>query len=186
MAGAVVLTGKEYIEFVIPIQSNGSPCSVPIVTGEGGLSIAKLVGVLTPVVAVEADFVSTVTLANVTGMTVQLNAGITYAFRATLPISSGSGGGVKFAFNTTDTLSFTSINLTGKFYTAAGVAVSNTTSTTLGVAVGSTATVILAELAGSLVVNTAGTLVLQAAQNASSATTTGILVGGFLRVLKTN
>lgn len=172
------LVGNEFLQFVIPVQPNGQPSSVPTTH-----TVAKIAGVLTDVLATQVDVASTTTLANVTGFSSYLTAGDTYAFHGAFPLSVNSAGGIKLAVSGDSTLAASSFEVTGKFFTAAGVAVSNTT--TLGGGIGSTATVVLAELCGAIVVTTTGNILIQAAQNVSTTATSSLLVNGFFRCLKT-
>ena len=169
------LTGNEVTQ-VLGNDNTGNPAATTFPA-----RTSHIAGSGTRVTTSTTNFVSTTTLAPVAGLSVSLVAGCTYSVEAAMPISSTLGG-VAVSLDTSDTLSLTSLNLTGIFSSAAAQAVVNTTSFQAGV--GTTATVLLVELAGALVVNTAGTLILKAAQNASNAATTAILPNGFLRVNK--
>ncbi len=109
----------------------------------------------------QTDSITTV-LANVTGLTAQtLVAGATYRFRCVLPGTADGTSGIKYAFKYT-TATLTSIESTGKGYTASAVAVQHTTTTTDATLLfDQGAAVILVELAGTLVVNAGGTVALQ-------------------------
>jgi len=119
--------------------------------------------------------------ANVVGLSATLVAGATYRFRAVLPSTVASGtGGIKYAFKYT-TATLTSIEATAKGYTASAVAVQHTTTTTDQADLFTQAAVVLlTEIEGTLVVNAAGTLNIQMAQNTSNASNTVALVGGTL------
>lgn len=171
-----ILTGNETLQILGQDGTGNNAATTQIVrtshiAGSGSRSVTA-----------QSDFASTTTLAAITGLSVALNASSTYTVEAALPVTSGSSGGVKLSLDTSNSLTLTSLSLTGKFFTAAGVAVVNTT--TFQGSIGSTATVLLAELTGVLVSNVAGTLTVKAAQNASNATTTSILTNGWLRVNK--
>jgi hypothetical protein len=125
---------------------------------------------------------TTTTLGVVTGLSLALVAGGQYKVQGYLPVTCASGGGVKISIDTSDTLSLTSGQLTTTLFTASGVAAVGATA--LNSAMGSTAAVIAAELEGTLVVNAAGTLVIKAAQNAATTTTTSILLNGNLQVTR--
>jgi len=125
---------------------------------------------------------SDATLATVPGLSVALTAGGTYAFRATIPCTSDGAGGVKVAMVASGGLTATSINYSARFLTAAAVAVANATA--LAGALGDTAAVILVEIDGVIVVNAAGTLNVQFAQNVSDATASVALANGFLNVTR--
>lgn len=133
-------------------------------------------------VTAQSDFASTTTLAALTGPSVALTASGSYAILGCFPVTNGSSGGVKMSLDTSNSLTLTSLNLTGKFFNSNSIAVANTT--TFQGAVGATATVTLVELCGALVVNAAGTLIVKASQNASNATTTSILTNGFFQVTR--
>jgi hypothetical protein len=128
--------------------------------------------------------VSTTTLANVPGLAVALTTSGTYSIIAELPITASvAGPGLAVAaVSSGGVLTATSFNLTGKFTGAGATAAINTT--TLSGAVGTTTAMVLAELAGTIVVNTGGTLVIQAAQQSSSTATTTVVAGGFLQVTR--
>lgn len=121
------------------------------------------------------------TYADVTGLSATLQAGATYRFRAVLPSTVASGtGGIKYCFKYT-TATLTSMESTAKGYTASAVAVQHTTSTTDQADLFTqAAVVILTEIEGTMVVNAAGTLNIQMAQNTSNASDTVALVGGTL------
>ena len=172
------LTGSEVIQSVLGQDGNGSYAA-----STETLSLLHINGAGTRVTTSTTNFVSTTTLGNVTGLSIGgLVGNRTYTVKAAIPLTSGSSGGVQLALNTSDTLTMTSMNLTGKFFTAAGLAVVNTT--TFAGGVGTTATVILAELVGSFVTNAGGTLIVQAAQNASNGTTTALLANGYIELNK--
>lgn len=129
---------------------------------------------------------ATTTFANITGLTAQaLVAGATYRFRAVLPSTVASGtGGIKYAFNYT-TATLTSIEATGIGYTASAVAVQHTTTTTTQTALFTqAAVVIMTVLEGTMVVNAAGTVALQMAQNTSDASDSITLVGSSMEFVR--
>lgn len=128
--------------------------------------------------------ISTTTLVPVTGLSIALTTSGTYSILAKLPVTCTGAQGLALGLGTSNSLTLTSLNLTGTFLTASAVATANTTSTTLGVAIGSSTTVTLAELAGVAVVATGGTLLVEMAQNSSGATTTSVLANGFLQVTR--
>jgi hypothetical protein len=126
--------------------------------------------------------INTTTLATVSGLAINVSVSGVYSVLAALSVSTNGTAGVQIALAASNTLALTSMNLTGKFFTANSVAAVNTT--TLGGGIGSTATVILAELAGVFSVATAGTIVVQAAQNVATTGTTTILQNGFLQLVR--
>ena len=129
---------------------------------------------------VTADFSKSLdtTLANVTGLSVNVTAGRTYSFEAILHTTSTTNGGVKFAIAgtatataiVTEALLYDQANLTEPVQTRAAA---------LGTAlVGTTAvTVAYARITGTITVNAGGTLTVQFAQNASHIDTSTVLRG---------
>lgn len=124
-----------------------------------------------------------VTLGTITGLSATLEAGETYVVKLALPCTAGASGGIKVALATSDTLTLTSSNIGAKVMTASALAVASTTSG-LDTAVGATSAAVLVEVNAVLVVNAAGTLIVQAAQNASNGTDTVVLVNGSMTVTK--
>lgn len=122
--------------------------------------------------------------ADVPGLTVTVVPG-TYRFTANLPSTVASGtGGIKYGFNYT-TAVLSSMQSTGRGYTASAVAVQNVTSTTAQADLFTQAAVVISvELEGTFVVTTGGTVALQMAQNTSNASNTVALVGGSFEVTK--
>lgn len=133
-------------------------------------------------VSTQFDKTSSTTLGDVTGLSINVEASKQYAFRAVLFTSSGSSGGVKAAIAGTATA--TSIRYEGLTYNAAALS-AQTRSTALGTAVGGvtavTAALIIIE--GLIVVNAAGTLTVQFAQNASNGTASSVLTGSYFQVI---
>ena len=116
------------------------------------------------------------TLANITGLSVNVTAGKTYCFYATLYTTANVAGGVKAAIAGTATA--TSIIYEGITTAAAGLA-AQTRATALGTEVGgaTTATAGLIRIDGTITVNAGGTLTVQFAQNASNGAASSVLVG---------
>ena len=134
---------------------------------------------------VTSDFskTSSVTLSDVTGLSVQVAAGRTYSFEAKLFVTDAAAGGVQAAIAGTATA--TAIQYAG--YTVADNAIKGlTNATALGVAVASTLTTITAgimvQIFGTVTVNAAGTLTVQMAQNTSNATATVAKRGSYFIV----
>lgn len=126
----------------------------------------------------DVSYTSTTTLGTVTGLSVNVAAGRTYSFRACLQVTDAATGGVKAAISGTATA--TAIQYTG--YTIADNAIKGkTNATALDTTVGSTLTTetsgILVIIEGTITVNAAGTLLVQAAQNTSDGTATTIKRG---------
>ncbi len=122
-------------------------------------------------------------LATITGLSVALQAGRTYSFRAYLHVSPDAVGGHKYAVGTPDTLTATSIiyqvNSTNN---STNANIINSRQTALGGSVGVVSgTVDYTEIVGTITVNVAGTLAIQFAQNVASGTSS-VLVGSFMIV----
>jgi hypothetical protein len=132
-------------------------------------------------VSSQFDKTNDTTLANVTGLSVNVVASKTYRFEAILYTTSNSGGGVKFAIGGTATA--TAIIYEAIVHDAAAIS-AETRATSLGTAVGGVTAVTAANcrLTGTITVNAAGTLTLQFAQNASNGTASSVLVGSTFTV----
>ena len=127
-------------------------------------------------VATQFDKTTDTTLANVTGLTRNVAAGLTYDFTATLYIDADATGGSKFAVGGTATATaiIYSVVLTDE-----GTLANTITSrqTALGGAAGQAGTTAgVVTIRGTITVNVAGTLTIQFAQNASNGTSS-VLVG---------
>lgn len=145
------------------------------------MSTVPIVVATTALVSANTSIVSTTTLAAVGGLAVPLLTSGTYTIEAELPVTTTGTGGLQLALASSGAvLTATSVNYTGVFLQTGTAASVNTT--TLGGGVGTALNVILAELSGTIVVNTGGTIVVQAAQQVSTTATTTLLAGGFLRV----
>lgn len=120
---------------------------------------------------------TTTTLANVTGLTgFALVAGATYTYALDLNTTCGGTGGVKVALNYT-TATLTTFNGTSIATTATAVAVAQTTSTTNQVSlIASNTANINVKITGTIVVNAAGTVDVQFAENSANSTSS-VLVG---------
>lgn len=129
---------------------------------------------------------SDTTLATVPGLSLALTAGKTYSCFGHLRVSAGAAGGVKVRIATSDTLTGTFTAFNGANYNGttinARTSAANLT-TNIGAA---TAVSTDIDLSGSIVVNAAGTIVVQAAQNASDAATTTIGQGSTFACLRVN
>jgi hypothetical protein len=133
-------------------------------------------------VSTQFDKTSDTTLANITGLTATLKAGLTYKFRAVLFTSSNTSGGVKFAIAGTATATAIRYQID---YTnnATNAFLLNSPQTALAGAAGVTATAAgLCVIEGLITVNAAGTLTVQFAQNASNAAASSVLVGSHFTV----
>lgn len=128
----------------------------------------------------QLDKTTDTTLAAVTGLSVTLVAGKTYILDGWLSTTAGASGGLKVALVASGGLTITS----GRYGAVAlngTTTVANTTVTALGSnIVANTAVVTDVEIGGTIVVNAGGTLTVQAAQNASNATTTSVFANSHL------
>lgn len=135
----------------------------------------------TQVVRATADLAKTsnVTVADITGLSVNLAAGRSYVFHATLFTSSTLNGGAKVGSGGTATA--TSTIMEGRLYNGATTGTVAQV-TALGTIVNATEATTKVELCGEIVVNAGGTFTIQGAQNASHVDTTTFKKGSFLRV----
>lgn len=121
---------------------------------------------------------ATTSLANITGLSITLTAGATYYFRAKL-LGSGtavpSAGGIKVAISGTCTATSIIASIAGSFGTAATTPYYRSVVTALDSATSNTPTSDTSldmTIEGTIVVNTGGTLTIQAAQVTASGVTT--------------
>lgn len=127
----------------------------------------------------QLDATSNTTLANIPGMVTDTLQPGTYRFKIYLSGTANAAGGTKVAFKFGTASMLTSIEAEAKAFTASAVAVSRAnTATDQASLVAVTAANIAIEIIGTVVVATAGTLQLQAAQNASNASATSIYTSG--------
>lgn len=125
------------------------------------------------------------TLANVTGMVTDVLEPGTYEVEIVLNCLSTANSGLKVALKFGTASMLTSIDVVSRAFTASGVGVARATTATDAASIqASTAAIISNVIQGRLVVATAGTLQLQAAQNASHADNTTIYVGSFMKFTK--
>lgn len=135
---------------------------------------------------VATDFAKTssVTLANVTGLTRNVEAGRKYAFRAVLFTTSNTGGGVQVAIAGTCTA--THIIYESDVKDSSTLATAGTTrASALATKVGDVTAVAAARITieGEIVVNAAGTLTVQFAQNASNGSASTVLTGSYFEIM---
>lgn len=125
------------------------------------------------------------TLANVEGMITDTLEPGTYEVEIDLTLTSTANSGLKVALKFGTASMLTSIDVTSMAFTASGVGVARATTATDAASIqASTAAIIKCIITGHLVVAVAGTLQLQAAQNASHADNTTIRVGSFMKLTK--
>lgn len=135
---------------------------------------------------VTGDFSKTtdVTLADVTGLSVSLQAGRTYSFTAEILFTCAAAGGVQAAIAGTATA--TNIIYNGYIVDSGANGIKgNTQATALATAVASattTGTTGIIRIMGTITVNAAGTLTVQFAQNTSNGTASVAKRGSFFMV----
>lgn len=118
------------------------------------------------------------TLTNVTGLVTDTLLPGTYYVRGNLITTATANSGFKAGLKFGTASMLTSVQLTVQAFTASAVAVTTfTTATDAASLVAATSAYVNVSFEGTIVVATAGTLQLQAAQNASHADTTSVEVG---------
>lgn len=122
------------------------------------------------------------TLATVTGLTRNVEAGRTYAFRAVLQTTAVATGGVKFAVSGTATA--TAISYEGTMASGAVIA-TQTRATALDTTVcaSTTTTAGTCYIEGVIQVNAAGTFLLQFAQNNTDASASSVLANSYFQLI---
>jgi hypothetical protein len=134
-------------------------------------------------VSTQFDATTNTVLADVTGLTATVGAGLTYAFEAVLYTTSNTSGGVKFAIAGTATA--TAIIYEAVVMESTAIS-AKTRATSLAGAVGGVTAVATAyaRITGTITVNAGGTLTVQFAQNASNGSASSVLVGSTFVVEK--
>lgn len=125
------------------------------------------------------------TLTNVVGMVTGVLPAGTYAYKIHVSGVATANSGMKLGLKFGTASMLTSIENVSRAFTASAIATSHsTTATDAATLLGSTTAIINAELEGTVVIGTAGTLQLQAAQNAAHADTTSVYVGSYMTFRK--
>lgn len=126
-------------------------------------------------------YTSNTTLSTLTGLSIALIAGKTYVCHGHVTVtSSAAAGGIQVALVATASLTATSATFNATNWNGTTLN-AKTTATTLGTAIGSSANAVTdVDIVGSIVVNAAGTINLQAAQNTSNGTSTVVGQGSTL------
>lgn len=125
---------------------------------------------------------SNTTLANITGLTRPVEAGRTYAFRAVMQTTAAATGGVKFAVSGTATA--TSISYEGILSGGAAlIAQTRATALDTTVCASTTTTAGTCTIEGVIVVNAAGTLTMQFAQNSSDGGASTVLINQYMQLI---
>lgn len=122
------------------------------------------------------------TLTNVVGLVSDtLRAATQYKFRIHLAGTATTNCGLKVGLKQNNGLTLTQMEATSQGFTAAAAATQHSTSTTDAASLfASTTAVIKCVIEGTFTVGVAGTIQLQAAQNAAHADTTSVYVGSFM------
>jgi hypothetical protein len=155
------------------------PVDSPIITGTLVIGSA---GVDPTVAMTSATYSKTsdTSLANITGLTLNVKAAYTYSFTAKLYTTSGSSGGVKVAIGGTATA--TAIVYEGTATNSGTITQGRATSLGSAVAAVTNVTAAYVEISGTITVNASGTLTVQFAQNASNGTASNVLANSSFTV----
>lgn len=125
------------------------------------------------------DKTTSTSLANITGLSINVVAGVKYAFEAKLFVSADATGGHKYAIGGTATATIVKYQI-NSINNSASTLVVTSTQTSLGGSAGQAgATVVYTEIKGTITVNAAGTLTVQFAQNASNGTSSVLTESSF-------
>ncbi len=179
-----VIQGKSWVRYLVTYSGTNTFTMVAVAAGAMNNTLYNTINEGAKVCTAQVDRATSTALTTVTGCSVALLAGATYQFEAHITGTATANGGMKAAIAGDGTLSATSFSCTGQNFNAATENAATTT-TTLGTAVGaSTAVVTDMYLTGAIVVNAAGVLNLQIAQNASHADTTSAYVNSTLKVTR--
>jgi len=128
------------------------------------------------------DKTADTTLANVTGLTRDVEAARAYAFRAVIQTTAPMTGGLKLAVSGTATM--TAISYEGHLRMTTGI-IATTRATALDTVVcaSTTTTTGTCVIEGVMVVNVGGTLTIQFAQNASDASASSVLANQYFQLI---
>ena len=184
VSGQTIIAPKAWVKYLVTYTGTDTFTMIAVEAGMINNTLNNFINGGAKVCTAEVDRVSSTTLTTVTGCSVRLEAGGTYLFRAHITGTATANGGAKAAISGDGTLSATSFTCTGNNVNGT-TANARTTTTTLGTAVGG-ATAVLTDfyLDGAIVVNVAGVLNLQFAQNASSVDTSSAYVNSYLEVTR--
>ncbi len=127
---------------------------------------------------------SNATLANLVGLALPVVAGGTYRVRGMLQGTAAASGGLKATLAAASGLTLTSVNVTGFNYNGSTLNAVTTVTAIPADFSNSAAAYTNLVFDGSFVVNAAGTLQLQAAQNTSNATATTVALGSYVELLR--
>lgn len=183
-SGQTVVQGNSWVRYLMTYTGTNTFTMVAVEAGMMNNTLTNAINSGAKVCTAQVDRTSSTTLTTVTGCSVALLAAGKYIFEAHITGTATANGGAKAAIAGDGTLSATSFSCTGTNFNGTTTNATSTT-TTLGTAVGaSTAVLTDLYLEGAIVVNAAGTLNLQIAQNASHADTTSAYVNSWLKVTR--
>jgi hypothetical protein len=153
-----------------PVTSVGNATSIT-----SGLTLTDPVMSDYKTCTAQLDKTSSTTYAGITGLSIALTAGATYIIQGWLSTTSGAAGGLKVKLFASGGLTATSIRAVAIAWNSTTVVSNVAATTSLGANLVATNAVITdVYISGSIVVNVAGSMVVQAAQNTSDGTTTSV------------
>lgn len=161
-------------------------------SGGGTLNFLRADGLFQPPLAgqlrlaSDLPFTTTTALADVTGLSLALQANVTYGFDVYLSFTDAAAGGIKAAISSDGTLTATAFEADGWIIDSGANGIKgNTQASSLGSTLASSTTsgtAGIVQIKGCITVNVAGTMKVQAAQNTSSGTATTIKRGSYMLV----
>lgn len=176
------LTGNERIGIL-----SQNPAAVPAAQ-TFDVSTAHLAGAGASASTTQLDITASTALVNIPNLTANILKTGTYRFRASLPGTANTAGGVRVALSYTSA-TLTSLSIASKVFTASGVAVAYTSTTASQTSLASsTSAGILTEIEGTMVIAAldplGGNFALQFAQSASTAATSSVYAGANMQFVK--
>lgn len=195
-AGAIGTSGAGVLAFTLSTAPTTSPTdtvqlySVDSAAGDHNLTSRNEAGEINRLTGLAARnssaFAKTTdtTLADITGLSRNVEASRVYAFRAYIQTTSGSTGGVKFSVS--GTAAATSVNYEGVLRSDSDdniVNIVRATALDTVVCNASSITSSTCEINGTIVVNAAGTLTIQFAQNTSDGSASTVLANQYLQLI---
>ena len=193
-AGAIGTSGAGVLAFTLSTAPSSSPTdTVQLYSNDAAAADHNLfsrneageVNRLTGLAArnsAQFDVTSSTTLTLVTGLTRNVEAGRTYAFKAYLQTTANVAGGIQFSVSGSATA--TAISYEGTLQAAAAL-VAQTRATALDTAVcaSTTTTAGTCIIEGVIQVNAAGTFQIKFAQNASNGSASSVLANQYLQLI---
>jgi hypothetical protein len=193
-AGAIGTSGAGVLAFALSTAPSSSPTdtvqlySNDSAAGDHNLFSRNEAGQINRLTGLAArnsaqfDKTSDTTLANVTGLTENVEASRVYGFRAVIRTTAAATGGIKLSVSGTATM--TNINYEGILFNGATVtAQTRATALDTSVCAVTNTTAGTCVIEGAFTVNAAGTLTIQFAQNASDGTASSVLVNSTLQLI---